>query len=236
MALIDKLTNIADAIRGKTGGTDPLTLDAMAEAIAGIETGGGGAGGDDILNALIDRSVTHIESDATQLGEYSFRGCTKLVSAKFPKATYIAAQVFCGCSALKHLEIPKVQTAGNYAFQQVGLEEISMPSLTGLIGTLFLNSTSLKKVDLGNNQCTLSTNGFNGCSSLDTLILRYTGGVIPIANISCFNKTPFASDGTGGTAYVPAALIEQYQQATNWSTVYAAGTCNFVAIEGSEHE
>lgn len=236
MALIDKLSAIADAIRGKTGGTDPLTLDAMAEAIAAIETGGGGAGGDDILNALIDRSVTHIESDATHLGEYSFRGCTKLVSAKFPKATHIEPQAFCLCSALKHLEIPKVKTTGNYAFQQVGLEEISMPSYTGTISTLFLNSTSLKKVDLGNNNCSLSTNGFNGCSSLDTLILRYTGGVIPIANINCFNKTPFASDGTGGTAYVPAALIEQYQQATNWSTVYAAGTCNFVAIEGSEHE
>lgn len=45
MALIDKLTNIADAIRGKTGGTDPLTLDGMATAIASIETGGGSGGG-----------------------------------------------------------------------------------------------------------------------------------------------------------------------------------------------
>lgn len=42
MALIDKLTNIADAIRGKTGKTEELTLDQMATAIAGIETGGGG--------------------------------------------------------------------------------------------------------------------------------------------------------------------------------------------------
>lgn len=45
MALIDKLTNIANAIRGKTGGTDPLTLDSMVEAIAAIETGGGGSDG-----------------------------------------------------------------------------------------------------------------------------------------------------------------------------------------------
>jgi hypothetical protein len=45
MALIEKLTNIANAIRGKTGGTDPLTLDGMVEAIAGIETGGGGSDG-----------------------------------------------------------------------------------------------------------------------------------------------------------------------------------------------
>ena len=40
MALTDKLTNIADAIRGKTGGTEEMTLDQMAVAIAGIETGG----------------------------------------------------------------------------------------------------------------------------------------------------------------------------------------------------
>lgn len=44
MALIDKLTAIADAIRGKTGGTAPLTLDGMATAIAGIQTGGGASG------------------------------------------------------------------------------------------------------------------------------------------------------------------------------------------------
>ena len=39
MALTDKLTNIAEAIRGKTGGTDLLTLDEMATAIASIQTG-----------------------------------------------------------------------------------------------------------------------------------------------------------------------------------------------------
>jgi hypothetical protein len=42
MALTDKLTAIANAIRDKTGGTEPLTLDAMTEAIAGFGQGGGG--------------------------------------------------------------------------------------------------------------------------------------------------------------------------------------------------
>ena len=41
MALTDKLTNIADAVRAKTGKTDLLTLDSMVEEINGIETGGG---------------------------------------------------------------------------------------------------------------------------------------------------------------------------------------------------
>lgn len=39
MSVSSKLTAIADAIRAKTGGTDTLTLDAMAEAVAGIQTG-----------------------------------------------------------------------------------------------------------------------------------------------------------------------------------------------------
>lgn len=43
MSVNEKMKAIADAIRGKTGGTDSLTLDQMAAAIAGIETGGGGS-------------------------------------------------------------------------------------------------------------------------------------------------------------------------------------------------
>jgi hypothetical protein len=42
MALTSKLTNIADAIRDKTGDSAKLTLDGMVAAIAGLETGGEG--------------------------------------------------------------------------------------------------------------------------------------------------------------------------------------------------
>ena len=41
MALTDKLTAIADAIRGKTGKSDSMTLDQMPTEIAGIQAGGG---------------------------------------------------------------------------------------------------------------------------------------------------------------------------------------------------
>ena len=39
MALIDKLTAVADAIRSKTGTTEPMTLDEMATAILNISVG-----------------------------------------------------------------------------------------------------------------------------------------------------------------------------------------------------
>ena len=43
MALTNKLENIGNAIRSKTGGTELLKLDEMPAAIESIETGGGGA-------------------------------------------------------------------------------------------------------------------------------------------------------------------------------------------------
>lgn len=55
MALTDKLTAIADAIRGKTGGTDGMTLDAMVSAIEGIS--GGGKTGEITCTSTIANSV-----------------------------------------------------------------------------------------------------------------------------------------------------------------------------------
>lgn len=50
----EKMTAIADAIRAKTGGTEPLGLDAMAQAIAAIK--GGGIG--DLEHEVISGSFT----------------------------------------------------------------------------------------------------------------------------------------------------------------------------------
>jgi hypothetical protein len=86
------------------------------------------------------------------------------------------------------------------------------------------------------NPINIANGVFNGCKKLKTLILRRDVNPTSIVNVGAFTNTPFASGGTGGTVYVPLSLIESYKTATNWSTLYAAGTCNFVAIEGSEYE
>ena len=52
-----------------------------------------------------------------------------------------------------------------------------------------------------------------------------------LSDSKAFNGTPFASGGTGGKVLVPRALVESYQTATNWSTLYVAETCEFLALE-----
>lgn len=58
-ALDGRLGAIADAIRGKTGGTEKLTLDGMAAAIAGIQAGGGLA---------YDMGEFVLDADTTMMG------------------------------------------------------------------------------------------------------------------------------------------------------------------------
>ena len=62
MALIEKLTAVADAIRGKTGGTEKLTLDGMATAIAGMEAGGGGGLAYDMGEFVLDTDANQVKT------------------------------------------------------------------------------------------------------------------------------------------------------------------------------
>lgn len=59
MALTDKLIAIADAIRGKTGGTEGMTLDAMVSAIEGISGGGGVPYATGSFTAVELATITH---------------------------------------------------------------------------------------------------------------------------------------------------------------------------------
>ena len=72
MALTDKLTAIANAIRNKTGGTNNMTLDEMATAITNISVGSSGSSD---INKRYFVKDTKREYDNFKLWGYnSFRG------------------------------------------------------------------------------------------------------------------------------------------------------------------
>ena len=132
------LTGIANAIREKTGGTDPVAVSDMAAQIEGIQAGGGG---DDVLDALIDRSITEISSSSvTSIGGSAFQDCSSLTTAVFPVATTIGGSAFQDCSSLTTADFPVATSIGNSAFR---------------------TCKKLKSLLLrGNNVCTLNKNVF----------------------------------------------------------------------------
>lgn len=80
-------------------------------------------------------------------------------------------------------------------------------------------------------------NAFSSCYKLQTLVLRKTGSICTLDNVSAFTNTPMRGyNSLTGTVYVPSALISTYQTATNWKTLYDNGTLTFAAIEGSLYE
>lgn len=168
-------------------------------------------------------------------GNYQFSGCAKLKTASFPEYRSIGTNNFDNCTSLTTINFPKVTCINDNAFYGcTGLINVNFPSLTDLRNACFYGCSNLATAILGSIPQIKNT-VFKNCSSLNTLVIK-TNSICTMLNTAAFDGTPFASGGTGGTVYVPQALIESYKTASNWATLYDAGTCTFAPIEGSEYE
>lgn len=166
----------------------------------------------------------YVNDRVETVGAFAFQG-TAVQIVSMPNVTTVANYAFNNCTNLVGLNMPLVERIGTYAFTGCNaLPTVTFPSLTYLDGYAFQGDSVLDYADLGN--CgTIMTNAFYNCKKLGTLILRKTDAVCTLTGTNTLYNTLIAS-GTG-YIYVPAALVNSYKTATNWST-YAA---QFRAIE-----
>lgn len=177
------------------------------------------------------------------VGSYVFYRCTNLRKVDMPifRNGGSGGYQFAYCTALADVNMP-FGNVGQHMFDHcTSLQCIVLPHMAypdsgaNLNGYGFSHCSKLTAVDLG-NVTRVHTSEFNNASKLDTLIIRWTDSVCTLSNTNAFTGTPFASGGSGGTLYVPSALVSSYQSDTNWGTILGYANNNILAIEDSVYE
>lgn len=207
--------------------------------------------GSNCFSGCSELALTSLPNGITSIPSGAFNGCSKLALTSLPSGvTSIGSNAFRSCTSLTSIScngvITKLDTNafnGNTNLQ-MQLTSVSFPNmaLTSNLSYAFGYTTAayacqlLEFCDIGSTTG-IAASAFANCYSLETLVLRKTASVCSLANVNAFTNTPMSGyDNKTGTVYVPEALIASYQTATNWSTLYNAGTVTFAKIEGSDYE
>lgn len=187
---------------------------------AGVRTEGtsSGGGGADDLPSFIMGTLTQIEdASITIIRDQGFRAYSGLTSLKIPNCTKVGSYAFYGVTGLTALALPSIGSGAND------------------FGGQALASSSIQTLDLGTGFSAVESGRLQNATNLNTLILR-SSSLVTLANTSQLNGSKFASNQSGGTLYVPSALISTYQGATNWSTILGYANNSIQKIEGSYYE
>lgn len=207
------LTSVANAIRTKGGTSASLAFPAgFVQAIGDIPTGGGGINWDDFATRTVPSGEIHLT--VTNIGDFAFPfRPTQNWKVYAPNVTSMGTAPFTNAKKLKEVYLPKLSTSGYQTFY---------------------GATDVELVDFGLISSIPSAAFQN--TKVSTLILRKSDGVATLSNVNIFKNSPFASNGAGGTLYVPNSLISSYQAASNWSTILGYANNSIVKIEGSPYE
>ena len=133
--------------------------------------------------------------------------------------TAIPADLFKGQDKLQKIDMTSVKSVGNNAFRECSaLVEVKFPAVlsSGVAVNALRYCSALKKVDFGEINAAKGLLGYSlaDCKVLEMLVIRNTDQP-PKLTATAFNNTPI-NTGTG-YIYVPAAMVDAYKSATNWS-------------------
>lgn len=200
---LNKINNLKAGIEAVTG----ESYSDLTAAVQGLKNGygqGGGGDSEEELAALLGDTLKVLNnSKATSLRTRICQYAYSLVTVNLPSVTSIGTLAFYGCTALETINFPLAA---------------SIPSQS------FYSCTKLKRADFG-KASSIAAQSFNGCAALKELILRKSDSICTLSNVNGISNTAIGK-GTG-YVYVPAALVEEYKTATNWSNFVD----NFRAIE-----
>lgn len=188
--------------------------DGIGQVVVNVAASGGDPKA--LLDAALTNTLTSIDSNVTSIVAYACRGLSKLKTVNLPNATSIGAYSFYYCTAMTSINAPNTTSLGTYAFYNCDkLPSVTFPLATTVPDHGLYSCAVLKKADFG-AATSIAANAFAYSAALVTLILRRTSAICTLANKNAFTDTPI--EGGTGYVYVPAALVDSYKSASNWST------------------
>lgn len=182
---------------------------------------------------LMDISPIEVYNDKADgtLGAYAFYENGAVTRIELPNIQYLKERCFYGCENLTTLLLPSL-VGYTYQYMASGctkLVDVDIHDTNFVSSYTFQNCSSLKKVDL-HKVGTIATYAFSGCTKLDTLIIR-TDTVPTLGGTNAFQNTKIKRGGTG-YVYVKTALLDQFMEATNWSSLQFRTIEDFPDITG----
>lgn len=224
MSIRQTFTDIANAIREKTGSTGLLYPSEMAQNILDIPQGGG----EDNLPTFIEGTANFedyysIIRNVSALRSYAFMSDTIVINANFPKVKNIGDGAFANCNKLTTASFPMCTYAGNNAFSYcTKLREAYLPVLSSVSNATFQMCYALESVYAPNLQ-TIEIMTFYGCSKLSSIDFPK---VSKIGN-AAFQNTWILS------AYFPCVSTLSANAFANCSRLSDVSMPNLVAINAS---
>jgi len=149
------------------------------------------------------------------IGAYAFYGCSKLALTKLPDSlTKINSYSFQGCKELALTALPPgITEIGTHAFD--GCTNLALTELPSTVKTTltyaFNNCSGLTEMTIYENITSIGANTFSGCGSLKLFIC--IAETPPKLGTNVFSKI------SGLVIKVPAASLDAYKTAANWSAV-----------------
>lgn len=213
--LAKSLGKISRAIQAKSYTYGIINFDDFAARILALP--------DDALSKLLHGTlIEYVNTTPTAIPADLFKGQDKLQKIDMTSVKSVGNNAFRECSALVEVNLPALETLGNSAFVYcTALAEVKFPAVlsSGVAANALRYCFALKKVDFGEIDAAKGLLGFclADCKVLEMLVIRNTNQP-PKLTATAFNNTPIKT-GTG-YIYVPAAMVDAYKSATNWS-VYA---------------
>ena len=129
---------------------------------------------------ISNTNITSVDlNGVTKIGDNAFKGCTGIKTIKAPKLESVGSHSFEGCTALETLELPMIKTIGEKAFENANaLTSLSLgKSLESIVGNPFQNSTSLTSLTLEEGCANYLAAGGALISRADGVLRVLAGGV-----------------------------------------------------------